>query len=366
MKILKTTRIILINLLIITGTLAIAAEASANCRWSTNSQCSDIGSSWSPANDESYCSGDKPNGATVKCCCGDDDAIIFTPQIKLPDGVFSADKIPVGELKNGVMSSDLFAKYIQAFYNYGMKIVGILAAVVLMAGGLLWLTSAGNDSRITQAKELIGGSIIGSLVLLSSWVILNTINPELLNLQVIKTEVAKQVNFGCCMKDGKPSITADFNCEKNQFFPDKIPNLDKNICDTVGCCTVDQRAGFVGIYDYCVQATQSNCPSKIPGGTYHAAKCGSLTDCAKVTSNCVGIANGKPCQNGPFESFCYSNVCYPGTGSLGEPCGSDPGAKCDKDEPQSNRKCNGSGGGRSCTGPLWCCQFKANGDRLNK
>ena len=76
-------------------------------------------------------------------------------------------------------------QYITGIYNYALAIAGILAALVLMAGGLIWLISGGDASKITQAKELIIGSITGLIILVSSYVILIQINPDLINLKSI-------------------------------------------------------------------------------------------------------------------------------------------------------------------------------------
>jgi len=77
-------------------------------------------------------------------------------------------------------------EYIAALYNYGLSIAGILAAVVLMAGGILWLISGGDASRITQAKELIIGSVTGLVILAASYVLLIQINPDLIRMKPIK------------------------------------------------------------------------------------------------------------------------------------------------------------------------------------
>lgn len=83
-----------------------------------------------------------------------------------PDGTSNASIPWIGE-------------YLLALYNYGLTVAGILAAVVLMAGGILWLVSGGDASKITQAKELIAGSITGVIILSCSYIILYQINPDL-------------------------------------------------------------------------------------------------------------------------------------------------------------------------------------------
>ena len=75
--------------------------------------------------------------------------------------------------------------YVSAIYNYGLSVAGILAAIMLMAGGLVWLTSGGDASKVSKAKSLIGGSITGLVILFSTYMILYEINPELTKLKSI-------------------------------------------------------------------------------------------------------------------------------------------------------------------------------------
>jgi|GEM_PF-1035776 len=109
------------------------------------------------------------------------DTIKFQPQITVPGSIFKSTA-------STTITNSSLSLYIKAFYDYGMTIAGILAALVLMGGGILWLTSAGNDTKITKARELIIGSIAGLIVLFSSWIILNTINPDLINLKALDIE----------------------------------------------------------------------------------------------------------------------------------------------------------------------------------
>ena len=106
------------------------------------------------------------------------------------------------------MESTLLANYIGAIYNYGLAIAGILATIVLMGGGVIWLTSGGDSGKITQAKELITGSITGTLILVCAWVILNTVNPELVNLKKINQDGIGSIgSVHCCdLKNGDLTI----------------------------------------------------------------------------------------------------------------------------------------------------------------
>lgn len=105
-------------------------------------------------------------------------ALDFQPQIQIP-GTDFARRVTLDD--GG--GTYYIARYIMAIYQYGISIGAILATVVLMAAGLMWLVSGGNKEKIGQAKNMMYGSIIGLVLLLGSYTILYTINPELVNLR---------------------------------------------------------------------------------------------------------------------------------------------------------------------------------------
>ena len=69
--------------------------------------------------------------------------------------------------------------YINYIFNAALGIGGILAFVMIVVGGVKLMVSGGNPSKISDAKDQITSAIIGLLLLLGSWLILNTINPQL-------------------------------------------------------------------------------------------------------------------------------------------------------------------------------------------
>ncbi len=75
--------------------------------------------------------------------------------------------------------------YISYIYKYGLSIAGILAALMLMGGGVIWLTSGGDAGKVGKAKTIIVSSITGLLILFSTYLILYQINPELVKLNPI-------------------------------------------------------------------------------------------------------------------------------------------------------------------------------------
>jgi hypothetical protein len=75
------------------------------------------------------------------------------------------------------------ADYIKAIYNYAVGAVGIVAAVVLMIGGVMWITAGGNTSSVSEAKSMITAALTGLVLVMTSYLILGQVNPALINLQ---------------------------------------------------------------------------------------------------------------------------------------------------------------------------------------
>jgi hypothetical protein len=66
-------------------------------------------------------------------------------------------------------------------YTVGLWLVGAAAFMQITLGGVQWLLAAGKPGQIEKAKSRITNAIFGLILLLSSYVILNTINPDLVN-----------------------------------------------------------------------------------------------------------------------------------------------------------------------------------------
>ena len=73
---------------------------------------------------------------------------------------------------------------IKWLYEFIVTIAGIAAFVMMVWGGLSWLTSAGNPSKIADAKDRLSSALLGLLIILGSWLILRLINPDLTTLSI--------------------------------------------------------------------------------------------------------------------------------------------------------------------------------------
>ena len=78
------------------------------------------------------------------------------------------------------------SQQIANFYQWALGIGGLVALGIIVFGGILYTVSAGNASKQDDAKQWITGALIGLLLLFGSYLILNTINPELTKLNDLK------------------------------------------------------------------------------------------------------------------------------------------------------------------------------------
>ena len=72
--------------------------------------------------------------------------------------------------------------YVANFYQFALLIAGVLALGAIVYGGVKYATSAGNPSAQSDGKEWILSAIYGLLLLAGAYLILYTINPNLVNL----------------------------------------------------------------------------------------------------------------------------------------------------------------------------------------
>ena len=188
--------------------------ADTNCSWTPTSD----GSGSCPTNlvySTAGCAGKR--GLTEICCCKK--AVTFSSissstsaKFNLPDYVF---QIPIGNLskltaidcsQSSTCEIPWISQYIAAVYNYGLSIGGIIAVLILMAAGLLWIVSGGDSNKINQAKKMIIGSVTGLFLFIGMYVFLGFINPDLQKLKNISMSTITRLDMDDENWEGAPSF----------------------------------------------------------------------------------------------------------------------------------------------------------------
>ena len=125
--------------------------------------------------------------------------------------------------------------YVSVAYSWMLGAVAVIAVIFIMIGGLEWVLSAGGATSVTKAKDRIKNGIIGLLLLISVSLILQTVNPELLKLQVPGLSLLRQV------------ILADSSCEKlvQEGYTIETEQSAKKECGTSGIIKKDSSGNAV-------------------------------------------------------------------------------------------------------------------------
>lgn len=83
-------------------------------------------------------------------------------------------------------------EYFKYIFNAIVFFSGLVAFLVLVKSGFQYLTSTGELAKMKDARDGIKSALLGVLIILSSYLILTTINPELVVLSLEKSDVADQ------------------------------------------------------------------------------------------------------------------------------------------------------------------------------
>ena len=202
-------------------------------------------------------------------------------QIKIDTIKFTEPVCDQGDAKGENVQCEIpwIGQYIVGVYKYAMGIVGIVATVVMMYGGFMWIMAAGNASRISEAKTWIGGAMTGLVLALGSYTLLYVINPDLVSFKPLKLTLIDEEEQLIEAKTGA----------KSQEYKDK------------NCPSGEELAAGVEIY-----ATGYYKPAY---GTTHKALCMlhmQCSDCPNgvdTSTNCDDIfpkiKNYHPCKSFP-------------------------------------------------------------------
>jgi len=53
--------------------------------------------------------------------------------------------------------------------NVILGFLGIIAVVLILAGGFMWMTAAGNEDKVTTAKQVMSAGAIGLIIVLAAF-----------------------------------------------------------------------------------------------------------------------------------------------------------------------------------------------------
>ncbi len=101
-------------------------------------------------------------------------------------------------------------------YGWGVGMGGLLAFGILIFAGIQYLISTGNPIKTKEAMNRIASALLGLALLLSSFIILNIINPELTRIRPVD-RLIKEMEFE--IEGIDPKAMEETSCRFVRFYP---------------------------------------------------------------------------------------------------------------------------------------------------
>ncbi len=173
---------------------------------------------------------------------------ITTPKLNIPIPTLPklSDVPPVTD--GGQVVIPWVGEYFAAAYQYFVGIAIIVAIIMMMVGGLQWSASAGSSERIGAARSKITNGLMGMFLALGSYLILYTINPDLVKFKALVI----------------PSIS---RVEIDEDITEQHANVDENTVFDAKSGSAEEQSNKVKI-----QNCQSAAPSQKFTGSLTASK----------------------------------------------------------------------------------------------
>jgi len=70
----------------------------------------------------------------------------------------------------GLGTADLASTVIKVV-QWVLGFLGLIAVIMILYGGFMWMTAGGNEEKVASAKKIISAAVIGLIVVLLAWAI---------------------------------------------------------------------------------------------------------------------------------------------------------------------------------------------------
>ena len=209
---------------------------------------------------------------------------------------------PLNNIKSFGPTPDTFSLYLQTSFNVIMGVIIVMSVFRIIYGGMIFMTSDIVMNKL-KGKEAIVGSLKGIFLAVVTWLLLYTINPDILNNKVgriISDSVVTagqglgavvgrvgEGGIGGKVDDGLTLFTRVINDEANARSKLSTGGIDINnpacanvgsrSCTDVGLINDNIISKIINLESDC-KAYNSGCEVTITGGTEWWAHGGGVTD----------------------------------------------------------------------------------------
>ena len=201
------------------------------------------------------------------------------------------------------------ADYINLLYTYSLGVAALIAVVMIMIGGAQYIVGArGNTEEVSKAKDRIRNAVVGLVLLLSAYLVLATVNPNLVKFTVLKAPLIKPTLF----------LTGSCDDFDNFGYDVEADDAGETQCGDTGVILADPSGNAVNstcVYNDCSESGDSSrCGKK--GTEYACMSCVEAGDRDFLASGGF-VATGASCAALSYVASGVHHVCtYERIGAL--------------------------------------------------
>lgn len=70
----------------------------------------------------------------------------------------------------GLGTADLQSTVVKII-QWVLGFLGLIAVIMILYGGFIWMTAGGNEDKVATAKKIISAAVVGLIVVLVAWAI---------------------------------------------------------------------------------------------------------------------------------------------------------------------------------------------------
>lgn len=167
-----------------------------------------------------------------------------------------------------------------------LGLLGIIAVSLIIYAGFLWMTSAGSEDKITQAKKILKQTVVGLLIILSSWGITYFVLEKL--LETTGGTPGSESSLG--RNTAGFGLSALGSCSLEAVFPE--PDSKNNARNTAILITVKEP---INLETVCYNSNNEACA------------CDNTPSCNKLNFRNIQIFN-TAAGNACVSNDCVGNV----------------------------------------------------------
>lgn len=176
-----------------------------------------------------------------------------------------------------------FPELVAYLFQFSIYLAAIITFVSILIGGIKWIDSAGSPSKVADAKDQILSSFLGLIILLSAWLTLNTISPNMtvlsLKVKPLETVELNPPKDSSSTQSSYLVLPVGQLIEKYIYSREAMEALANNDVNAVASTSdnldkiIDLMQDLENLADDC-RCGESSCPSDCPcNGTCSDAKC---------------------------------------------------------------------------------------------